>query len=495
MAIFGLIADGLSAARTVIRTIVQPVKNVSGQIGSIIFQINIMLVWAAIVNALWSLISGLREVLRWLGLLPFPPVKAVVKAIRTALARLLDVLRPVKRLVEQLTPQLRIIKTELKSMRKTLKTIIRVLKRIRRKLFLAESLARVLEVQQEFLERILPPEVLVRLRALLARLETLTQTLAVTIAALLVLQVALIPIIAAVEAITRRVDALMQRLRAIKDALQPLHLAVVALQAGLRRLMQNRIIKAILDGLSWLMKQADRLINALLDTLGINALLDRVLKRLTGLDGLIQALERLKSKLLEMQRKLNEIRANLETIVDTLRKIEGVLDDLITILQAIQLPAKFILEVAIPEFAGVILGDAGKTTSEPEDHDPDGIPDDEAFGRELEELDQGVDHVESLLGRLEDESQLELPPDVHEALATALPDEQAENEISDLASGEALVAELDDALGGSVDELRVVLEELDIPRLDSAERGSLKGLFDHFRERNESPSDHDGRDV
>jgi len=64
MAIFGLIADALAAARAVVRTITGPVGRVSGKLRAIIFQISIMQVWAAIVNALWkmNLTSRYRQV-------------------------------------------------------------------------------------------------------------------------------------------------------------------------------------------------------------------------------------------------------------------------------------------------------------------------------------------------------------------------------------------------------------------------------------------------
>lgn len=491
MAIFGLIADALAAARAVVRTLTGPVKRVSRQLRRIIFQISIMQVWVAIVNALWNLIFALRGMLRWLGLLPFPPLKAVVKAIRTALSRLLRVLRPVKRLINQLKPQLRAVKTQLRAIRSVVKSIVRRMRSVRVKLLLAEGLARALEPQQDFLEMFLPTEILARLRRLLAQLDALTQALTAARIAFMVLLGALDVIIAGLRALTRQIDALMQRIRDIMNALTPLRAALEALQAGIRRLMQNPIIKAILNGFAWLMAQADRLINALLDALGITALLDRLLRRLTGLGGIVQAIRSLVAKLQELTAKLAEIRAQLKAIADLLRQIEDVLDDLINILQAIQLLSKWWCEAILWEYVYLMRRDPEPPIAEPIEFEPSPIAADASFLEELDDLGAEVEGLSTLVDLLDDESLLEPPPGIRQAMEELPPSETPEPAIPGLVTGEQMVAELDEALAGSTEELVAVLEELEVPMLDTEGRGRLKGMFDHFKRWTDSPNDGD----
>jgi DNA repair exonuclease SbcCD ATPase subunit len=441
------------------------------------------------VNALWNLIFGIRALLRWLGLLPFPPLKAVVKAIRTALSRLLRVLRPVKRLINQLTPQLRALKAQLKAIRSVIKAIVRRMRSIRIKLFLAESLARALEPQQDFLERILPPDILARLRRLLAQLDTLTQALTTARIALIAILAALDIVIAALRALTRQVDALMQRIKNIMSALTPLQAALQAIQAGIQKLMQNPIIKAILNGVAWLMDQADRLINALLDRLGITALLDRLLQRLTGLGGILQALQLLSAKLGELAAKLTEIRAQLDAIADLLKEIESVLDDLINILQTIQLPTKYLLEAALPEYAYLVRRVHEPALTEPIEFEATAIAADASFLEEIDDLDAEVERLSTLIDLLEDESHLELPPGILQAVVDQPSSETEDPAIPGLVTGEQMVAELDEALAGSTEELAAVLEQLEVPMLDADGRRGLKGMFDHFARRSDSPTD------
>lgn len=485
MAIFGLIADALSAARTVVRTLTGPLKRVSSRLRAIIVQISIIQVWSFVVNALWNLIFGLRAMLRWLGLLPFPPLKAVVKAVRTALSRLLRVLRPVKRLINQLKPQLKALKAQLKAIRSAVKKIVSRMRAVRVKLLLAEGLARALEPQQDFLERILPRELLARLRRLLAQLDALTQALTAARIALVALLGALDVIIGALQALTRQIDALMQRLRDIMDALGPLQAALQALQAAIRRLMQNPIIRAILNGLAWLMDKADRLINAILDGLGITALIDRLLQRLTGLGEIVRALQQLGAKIRELAAKLADIRAKLDAIADTLKRIEDVLDDLISILQGIQLPTKYLLEVALPEYDYLVRGGRELALANTIDFEAIAVADDATFAAEIDDLDADVERFAALVDLLDDESRLELPTEIRQLIQEQPSSEPDGSAIRELVPGEQLVAELDEALGGSTEAIVAVLERLEVPTLDAEGRGTLRGMLEHFEQRSD----------
>lgn len=354
MAIFGIIADAQAAKREILRTITQPLKDVSRRLRTIRLLVWVVRAWAAVLRALNAILTALRAVLRFIGLLPFAPVRAFVRVLNTALSRLLDVISPISRTLTSFAQRLTALDNGLDDARDTISKIITRLRLARAKLLLVETLARALEPQQDLLERILPQSLLDRIRRAVARLEDLSRQLTMARMALIALFAPLDMLLSALKSISDEIEKLFGVLRAILASLNPLRGALNAIRDAIRQLLQNPIVRAVLDGITFFLSAVEALFDAVLEASGINRALDAILRRVAAVQGIITALEDYRRRLRELIEQLNAIRAQLNAILAILDEIIAVVDEIIAALQGIQLPVKTLIEASLTDYSDLI---------------------------------------------------------------------------------------------------------------------------------------------
>lgn len=349
MAVFRAVLAVIPKVRKGIKEAAAFIKKVYKRIGRVIWLIRAILLWNSILKRLDSFLKILRSAIRRLKLIPIPQIKAVLTVLGRMIVAIRRAVSPMRRFLQQTRPKLSRLKRILKEIKAELKEARSKLKSINRRLLLMQVLASILEKQQDFIESIMGEKLKALLYKLVGNLEGLAKVLETIVTAALLLEVALGAILQAIEPLVRQVQSFIDGLKKVLDFLSPLKNALQALLNGLRQLMQNRIVRWILDGLSYLMDKLDALFNALLDRLGLNALIDRIIQSIPGVQQLLNALNQLTAKIGELLRKLDEIKVEIRKIRQKLDEILSVVDNIISLLKGL-LAYKALIELQIPEF-------------------------------------------------------------------------------------------------------------------------------------------------
>lgn len=403
MAVFRLVAAVIARIRPILAAITGKLNQVLKRIRRILLLITIVQIWASIVSGLDRLLRAIRRVLGRLGAIPFPPLRLILPALRSAIAALIRLIRPLRALVQRLTRPLKELEERLRDIQSFIKGVRSRLRRLRAKLAVAQLLAQLLERQQAFLESIFGQRLEQAVRALLDRLTQLSDLVDRLGVALEALIAALDVVVDAADAVIRELDRFFQRVKALLDLFSPLQAALDALEAGIQQLRQNRLVRLIIDGLTSLLDQLDVLFDALLNRIGLRALLDRLLRQIPGVEQIQAAIEQLLTRLVEVRAKVDEIRRKLTEIQDALDQLENALDQLIAFLQSF-LFFKTIVEVSMPRIA--LWPRSDDKFERPQELpgslrlDDESASADDALAAALEEMNAGLDGIDSVLGML-----------------------------------------------------------------------------------------------
>jgi len=349
MAVFRAVLAVIPKVREGIKKAAAFIKKVYKRIAKVIWIIRAILLWNSILKRLDSFLKILRSAIRRLKLIPIPQIKAVLTALGRLIVAIRRAISPMRRFLQRNKRKLSRLKRNLKEVKAELVQARSKLKAINRRLLLMQVLASILEKQQDFIESIMGEKLKALLYKLVGNLEGLAKILETIVTAALLIEAALGAILQAIEPLVRQIQSFVDGLKKVLNFLAPLKNALQSLLDGLRQLMQNRIVKWILDGFSYLMDKLDALFNALLDRLGLNALIDRLVQSIPGVQQLLNALNQLSAKLSELLGKLDEIKAEIRKVRQKLDEILSIVDNIINLLKGL-LAYKALIELQIPEF-------------------------------------------------------------------------------------------------------------------------------------------------
>jgi hypothetical protein len=198
--------------------------------------------------------------------------------------------------------------------------------------------------------------------------------------------------------------------------------------------MQNKIVKWIMDGITWLMDKLDALFNALMEKIGLNALIDRIIQSIPGMQELVNALNQLNAKIIEMLDKLNEIRAEIRRIRQKLDDILSVIENIIQLLKGL-LAYKALIELQIPEFVSltkdlkpeVSVNDFLKM----QDELLNKMEQNDEFSQELAMLNNDLDEIDFVLNTIDEDSTEEQISRAVLQLKDLVPDENYSYQLQD----------------------------------------------------------------
>ncbi len=457
MAVFRAVLAVIPKVRKGIKKAADFIKKVYKRISKVIWIIRAILLWNSVLQRLDNFLKVIRSVLRKLKLIPIPQVRAVLTALGRLIVAIRRAIAPMRRFLQKNKRKLSKLKRLLKEIKTELKAARSLLKSINRRLLLMQILAAILEKQQDFIESIIGEKLKALLYKLVGRLEGLAKALETLITAALLLEAALGAILQAIEPLVRQVQSFIDGLKKVLDFLSPLKNALQSLLNGLKKLMQNRVVKWIMDGLTWLMDKLDALFNAIMEKLGLNALIDRIIQSIPGVQQLLNALNELTAKIQEMLNKLNEIKAEIKRIRKKLDDILSVIDNIINLLKGL-LAFKALIELQIPEFVQLTKGLVPEISVndflKKQNELLDAMEKNDEFSQELALLNLELDSMDTVLDTISDDASEKQVNEAIIQLKELMPDENFSYQLLD---GEANMSKL---INEAIKEEAIVLESL-----------------------------------
>lgn len=407
MAVFRAVLAVIPKVRKAIKKAADFIKKVYKRINKIVWVIRAILLWGSILRRLDTFLNVLQRVIRRLRVIPIPQIKAVLTALGRLIIAIRRAIAPMRRFLNRNKRKLSRLKRNLKDISKELKMARKSLNAINRRLLLMQALAAVLEKQQDFIESIMGEKLKALLYKLVGKLEGLAKALEVIITAALVIEAVIGTIIKAIEPLIRQVQSFIDGLKNVLDFLQPLRNVLQSLLDGIRKLMQNRIVRWILDGFTYLMSKLDELFNAILNRLGLNALIDRIIQRIPGIRQLLDALDQLTDKITELFRKVEEIKAEITKMRKKMDEILSAIDTIIKLLKGL-LAYKALIELQIPEFIELTKGLRPEISVNDflklQENVLNNMEKDDEFSQELAQINTQLNSVEAIFDNLSEDA-------------------------------------------------------------------------------------------